>query len=357
MSSMFGEKIKTAIFGESHGECIGVMIDGLPPGEAIDLQELQLFLQRRAPGQDEFSTKRQEPDEPRIVSGLKDGKTCGTPLCALIENKDAKSADYRELGHIMRPSHADYPAQMRYAGYQDSRGGGHFSGRLTAPLCIAGGIALQILARREIFIGAHVASIGNIPDRRFSSLQLTKEELQEPLDRPIPVLDEQAGMAMQKLIKSVAAEQDSIGGTIECAAINLPSGIGNPMFDGLENILAKAIFAIPAVRGIEFGSGFEASAMRGSEHNDAYCLQEGKISTRSNHHGGIIGGISSGLPILFRVAIKPTPSIGQVQQTVDIETMQETTLSITGRHDPCIVPRAVPCVEAAAALAILDMII
>ncbi len=354
MSSMIGEKVKISLFGQSHGEAVGVVIDGLPAGVEIDLEQLQTFLNRRAPGRDDISSSREEADVPRFLSGLISSKTCGAPLCAVIANKDVRSADYQQLQNLPRPSHADYPASIRYGGNQDIRGGGHFSGRLTTPLCVAGGIALQILAQRDIFIGAHVEAVGKISEQRFSTVNLREQELHLPKSRAIPVLDESVGLAMKEEIQAAVSRGDSVGGIIECAAINMPPGIGSPIFDGMENALSRAIFGIPAVRGIEFGSGFAAAAMRGSEHNDAYCLADGKISTVTNHHGGIIGGLTTGMPIIFRVAIKPTPSIAIEQQSVNLSTMSEAKLTISGRHDPCIVLRAVPCVEAVTALVLLD---
>jgi chorismate synthase len=354
---MIGEKLRVSIFGQSHGEAIGVVIDGLPAGEEIDAQELQAFLDRRAPGKNKFSTARKEGDVPQFLSGVLDGKTCGAPLCAVIHNTDTRSGDYKPLSQLMRPSHADYPAHVRYGGHQDVRGGGHFSGRLTAPVCIAGGIAKQILARRGIFVGAHAEAVGRTKDRRFGTVELLKEELFLPLSRAIPVLDEGAAEAMQNEIEAARMQGDSVGGIIECAAIGVPAGLGDPMFGGVENRLSSALFGIPAIRGVEFGTGFAAAAMRGSVHNDPYRLRDGKVVTETNHHGGILGGITSGMPVIFRVAVKPTPSIALEQRTVDIEKMEETTLRVTGRHDPCITLRAVPCVEAVAAIVLLDLML
>lgn len=357
MSSTIGEKLKVTLFGQSHSEAIGVVIDGLPAGEEIDLERVAQFLARRAPGQNETSTARKEPDMPHIVSGLVEGRTCGAPLCAMIANTDVRSADYDGLRRTPRPSHADYTAHVRYGGHHDIRGGGHFSGRLTAPLCVAGAMAMQILQRRGVYVGAHVESVGDVCDRRFAPVLLDKEELALPASRAVPVLDEVAGEAMVREIRQARSQGDSIGGVIECAAIGMPPGIGDPMFGGIENRLSLALFGIPGVRGIEFGSGFAAARMRGSAHNDPFCVRDGAVSAASNHHGGIIGGITSGLPICFRVAIKPTASIATPQQTVDLAALTETTLEIKGRHDPCIALRAVPCVEAAAAITLLDCIL
>lgn len=354
MSSMTGERVRISIFGQSHGEAIGVVVDGLPAGEAIDTEALQAFLARRAPGRGALSTPRREADVPRFLSGLVNGKTCGAPLCAILENGDTRPADYESLRRLPRPAHADYPAQARHHGHQDVRGGGHFSGRLTAPLCVAGGIAMQLLARRGVYVGAHLEAVGAARDSRFDPVALTRETLALPASRPLPVLEEAAGDAMASEIQAAAADGDSIGALIECGAVGMPPGVGEPMFGGMENRLSAIVFGIPGVRGIEFGTGFAAAFMRGSAHNDAYAVLDGRIVTESNHHGGILGGITTGMPIIFRVAAKPTPSIAQTQQTVNLETMEVEALQIRGRHDPCIGPRMVPCVEAAAALALLD---
>lgn len=357
MSSMIGERLRISIFGQSHGEAIGVVMDGVPAGEAIDAEELQRFLARRAPGRNEIATPRQETDVPQFLSGIVGGVTCEAPLCAIIKNEDTRSGDYKQMQELMRPSHADYPAQVRYGGHRDVRGGGHFSGRLTAPLCIAGGIAKQILARRGIFVGAHIETVGNVNDRRFSSVDLTQAELFSPLTGDIPLLDKSKAAAVQSGIAAVRAEGDSVGGIIECAVIGVPAGIGDPMFGGMENRLAAMLFGVPGMRGIEFGAGFAAAAMRGSQHNDSYRMRGGEVRTETNNHGGILGGITTGMPLIFRVAMKPTPSIACVQKTVNIVTGEDAVLSISGRHDPCIAIRAVPCIEAAAALVILDAVL
>ena len=354
MSSSWGNLIKISIFGESHGTAIGVVLDGLPSGMPIDMEALLLFMDRRRPGKDRFSTSRRETDYPHIVSGYYRGQTTGTPLAIVIQNGDTHSADYTEMEHIARPAHADYTGYLRYQGAQDPRGGGHFSGRLTAPLVAAGGIAIQILQKHQIAIGAHIASVGNQYDLPFDPVRLNEETLLAPGKKPFPVVDDMAGKKMQELIENCRMTQDSIGGVVECGIIGFPPGIGSPMFDGLENRLASLIFGIPAVKGLEFGAGFGAARHLGSQMNDPFCIVNGEIRTSTNHHGGILGGISSGMPIMLRVAFKPTPSISRPQSTVDFKTMENTQLSIQGRHDPCVVPRAVPCVEAAAALALLD---
>lgn len=348
MSSSFGAVLKLQLFGESHGPAVGMCLDGFPAGFRPDLTALQTFLDRRAPGRSALTSARREADRPEFLSGLADGLTCGAPLTAVLPNGDAHPADYAGLEDTPRPSHADYPAAVKFHGAQAASGGGHFSGRLTAPLCVAGGLCLQLLAAQGVEIFAHIAQIGSIPDRAFDPLAP---------ERPgsgFPVLDAAAGEAMRAEIAAAAAAGDSVGGVVECAVTGLPAGVGAPMFDGLENRLAQALFAIPAVKGVEFGSGFAGAALRGSENNDPYCMKNGAVCTRTNHAGGILGGLSTGMPIVFRAAFKPTPSIALPQQTVRLSDGAPVTLELRGRHDPCIVPRAVPCVEAAAALAVLD---
>ena len=357
MSLMTGHKLKLSNFGQSHSQGMGVVLDGLPAGETIDLERVQEFLRRRAPGQGPWATARKEEDRPEILSGLVDGKTCGAPLCAVIANSDARSADYEELRRKPRPGHADYTAWVRYQGYNDIRGGGQFSGRLTAPLSFAGAVALQILERRGIYIGAHIAAIAGISDRSYDPVKVSAEDLALAGSRPFPVLCEASGKRMMEAIDKARQQMDSVGGVVECAAIGLPAGLGEPMFDGVENRLAAAIFAIPAVKGVEFGEGFGAALLRGSQNNDPFLWEGEQVVTSTNHHGGILGGITSGMPVIFRVAFKPTPSIAQEQQTVDLYAGTEATLGVRGRHDPCIVPRAVPCVEAAAAVTLLDLLL
>ena len=357
MSSEFGTRLKVAVFGQSHGKAIGVNIDGLPAGEQIDFDEMNRFLARRRPGESPLSTPRSEKDVPVFLSGLVDDRTSGSPLCAIIENQDVKSADYRDLADKPRPSHADYTAYVKWGGAADMRGGGHFSGRLTAPLCIAGGIAKQILARRKIFVGAHLFAIAGEEDSPFPLLP-APELFIEIAEKAFPVIDDGKGARMQKAILAAAGEADSVGGVIECAAVGLPAGLGSPMFDGMENRLAAALFGIPAVKGVEFGAGFASARMRGSEHNDPFFIGAGEtVATRSNHSGGVQGGISNGMPLVLRTAVKPTPSIGITQQTVSLSRREPVELTIEGRHDPCIAHRAVPVVEAVTAIVLLDMIL
>ena len=346
MSSVYTGNLTVSIFGQSHAPAIGVTVDGLPAGLPVDPDELQRFLSRRAPGQNAWSTPRREADAPEFLCGLKNGKTCGAPLTAIIRNTNTRSGDYENLKDIPRPGHADYTAQVKFGGAQDVSGGGHFSGRLTAPLCIAGGVCMQLLEREGISIRARILSIGHATDSAPFDAPVA--------EKPFPAVSDDAAAAMQAEIAQAKADGDSVGGVVECAVTGLPAGVGAPMFGGMENRLAQALFAIPAVKGVEFGSGFAGAALRGSENNDPYYMENGAVRTRTNHAGGILGGLSTGMPVLFRAAFKPTPSIALPQQTVRLSDGAPVTLELHGRHDPCIVPRAVPCVEAAAAIAVLD---
>ena len=356
VSSEFGKLLRISVFGQSHGRAIGVVMDGLPAGEAVDLEELQRFLDRRRPGKSPLSTARKETDAPSILSGLENGVTCGAPLCAVIENADQHSKDYRELADKPRPGHADYTAWVKWKGWADMRGGGHFSGRLTAPLCVAGGIAKQILARRGVFVGAHLAAVAGIPDRPFP-LHPTAELFEAVAAKPFPVLDDEAGEEMQAAILAAKNRLDSVGGVVECAAVGLPAGLGDPMFDGVENRLAAALFGVPAVKGVEFGAGFQAASLHGSENNDPFEMENGAVRAASNHAGGILGGITTGMPLVLRTAVKPTPSIAQAQKTVSLSRREDAELTVHGRHDPCIAHRAVPVVEAVTAAVLLDLLL
>ncbi len=329
MGSTYGENIRMTVFGQSHAPAVGVTIEGIPAGETIDFDRLRAFLTRRAPGRSALSTARREADEPEFLSGLCGNVTCGAPLTAIIRNGDTRSEDYEALRYVPRPGHADYTAFVKYGAARDIAGGGHFSGRLTAPLCIAGGICLQILERSGIRISARAIEIGG----------------------------EGENSAMADAVARARAEGDSVGGVIECVAEGVPAGLGDPMFDGLENRIASLVFGIPAVKGVEFGAGFGAARLRGSENNDAFDVENGRVVTRTNRCGGILGGISTGMPIVFRTAIKPTPSIAKEQESVDLRSMRPTALRVGGRHDPCIVPRAIPAVEAAAAVALYDALL
>ena len=350
MSSTFtGQHLRLSIFGQSHSEAVGMTLDGLPAGIPVDLDELQSFLNRRAPGRNDWSTPRREEDRPEFLCGLKDGFTCGAPLSAIIRNSNTRPKDYSQLKITPRPGHADYTAEVKYRGFQDYSGGGHFSGRLTAPLCIAGGIVKQALKELGIAVDARIKAIAGIVDvSPFAASVAVKE---------FPAADDKIGEQMREAIAKARAEGDSVGGVVECVVRGLPAGIGEPMFDGLENQIARMVFAVPAVKGIEFGAGFAAAGLRGSENNDAFCVQDGRIETVTNNAGGILGGISTGMPVVFRAAIKPTPSIAKEQQSVNLNSMEPSALRIEGRHDPCIVPRAVPVIEAAAAIAITDLIL
>ncbi len=354
MSSTYGEKIKISVFGESHGGGIGVVIDGLPAGEAIDFDAVLAQMARRAPGRDKTATPRKESDTPRVLSGMLGNVLTGAPLCAVIENTNTRSQDYGNLLTKPRPGHSDYTAYVKYHGANDIRGGGHFSGRITAPLVFAGAVCRQLLERRGIQIAAHIQSVGSIHDKPFDPVAVPSALIKRLSASSFALIDESAEEAVRAEIEAARLAQDSVGGMIECAVTGLPAGVGEPMFDGLESAIAKAVFGVPAVKGIEFGAGFALAAMRGSRANDAFCYQNGHVVTETNHCGGILGGIANGMPLIFRCAVKPTPSISQPQKTVDLQTGENTVLTIHGRHDPCIVPRAVPVIEAVTALAIIN---
>ncbi len=355
MSSEIGSALKIQVFGQSHGRAVGVVMDGLPAGLKIDEQALYEFMSRRRPGTSSLATSRREEDRPVFLSGLVNGVTAGSPLCAVIENTDVRSGDYANLTDLPRPSHADFTARMRYGGAVDMLGSGHFSGRLTAALCIAGGIAKQVLEREGIYIGAHILRLEREADEPFP-LMPGRELFQAVAKKAIPAISDSAGERMAKAVERARAERDSVGGVIECACVGIPAGIGSPMFDGVENRLATALFGIPAVKGVEFGAGFEAAGMRGSRHNDPYVVENGAVRTSKNDAGGIIGGITTGMPVTFRCAMKPTPSIGLPQRTVSLSKMEEAELEVKGRHDPCVAIRAVPVVEAVAAFTVLDLL-
>ncbi len=354
MSSMTGNKIKVSVFGQSHSKAVGVVIDGLPAGKKIDTEKIAAFMERRAPGKNAYSTPRRETDVPEILSGLVNGVTCGAPLCAVIYNQNQNSSDYDNIRDIPRPSHADFTAAVRYNGFNDVAGGGHSSGRLTAPLCFAGAVCMQLLDEMGIKIQAHIYSIKDICDDRFDPVNVENFEISQ---KEFPVINDEKGVNMKSEIEKARLSSDSVGGVIECAVTGVKAGFGNPMFDGVENQLAKNIFAVPAVKGIEFGNGFFASTLYGSENNDDFCIENGEIKTVTNNSGGINGGITNGMPIIFDVAIKPTPSIFKKQNSVSISEKTEKELQIEGRHDPCIVPRAVPVIEAVTAFTILDIIL
>lgn len=355
MNNTFGRSAALTIFGESHGVSIGAVLDGLPAGEAIDWDAVRTEMARRAPGRNAMSTARSEADAFEVQSGFFNGYTTGTPLCAVIRNSDHRSKDYDQLRHIMRPGHADYSGKIRYSGYNDFRGGGHFSGRLTAPLVFAGAVASQILKRRGVAVGAHILQIGSFRDTAFNPLGEDEALFESLKQETLPVLDKTKQSEMEGEIMAAKGDLDSVGGVIECMITGLPAGLGNPFFDSVESALSHMMFSVPAVKGIEFGDGFALASMRGSGANDAFYYDGAAVKTKTNRNGGINGGITNGMPVLFRAAIKPTPSISRLQETIDTDTQENCTLEIKGRHDPCIVQRAVPVVEAAASWAILDV--
>jgi chorismate synthase len=357
MSNSLGNKVKLTIFGESHGPTIGVVIDGLPAGIRLDEKFIQSELKRRAPGQNKLSTARKEADAYIIESGVFENRTTGAPLCVLLPNSDTHSSDYAILKNKMRPGHADYAAFVKYHGYNDYRGGGHFSGRLTAPLVFAGAVAKLILRAHKIAIGAHIANVGAATDNLFKPTGVPASTLQKLSQQVVPVLKKSAAQAMEAEIVTARAKGDSVGGSIECIIQGLPAGVGDPFFDSLESALAHALFSVPAVKGLEFGKGFAFTKMHGSVANDSMHYVKGKVQAVTNNNGGITGGITNGMPVIFRVAIKPTSSISLPQKTVDVSTKKNTTLVVTGRHDPCIVQRAVPVIESVAAWVALDMLL
>ncbi len=360
MDSTYGENLKLTIFGASHAPEIGMTLEGVPAGERVDLDALQQFLSRRAPGRNAFSTSRREADEPQFLSGLNDSVTDGGLIKAVIRNTNTRSRDYDELKYVPRPGHADYTAAVKYFGTLDMAGGGPFSGRMTAPLCIAGGILKQLLEKKGIYISARIAAIAGIKDGGNLEEALRSGDtafLKALAEKDFPVLDDAQGEKMKEAILKAKEDGDSVGGIVECAVFGLPAGLGGPLFDGMEGQIAKIVFGVPAVKGVEFGAGFSVAGMRGSENNDPFAVSGGAACTLTNHAGGILGGITNGMPLVFRAAFKPTPSIAKEQQSIDLRTMQETSLRIRGRHDPCIVQRAVPVVEAAAAVAVYDALL
>lgn len=354
MSSMTGNRIKISVFGQSHSKAIGVVIDGLPAGKKIDLDKVQKFMERRAPGRNSLSTQRKETDTPEILSGLVNGITCGSPLCMVIYNQNQNPGDYNNIMDTPRPSHADFSGHIRYDGFNDVSGGGHFSGRLTAPLCFAGAVCMQILSQMGVEIQAHIQKIKNVCDDKIDFANIGNWNIAE---KDFPVINDEKGALMIAEIEKAREMGDSVGGIIECAITGVKAGLGDPMFDGVENLIAKNIFGIPAVKGIEFGNGFESTDLYGSENNDNFCIVDGEIKTLTNNSGGINGGITNGMPIVFRTAVKPTPSIFKEQNSVSLAEKTEKKLQIQGRHDPCIVQRAIPVVEAVTAITMLDILI
>lgn len=355
MSSTLGENIKLSVFGESHGAAIGCVIDGLPAGKALDLQLIQKEMDRRAPGRDKSATARKEPDSPRILSGVLNGVTTGTPLAMVIENTNTKSGDYANLKFIPRPGHSDYPAYIKYSGFNDIRGGGHFSGRLTAPLVFAGAVAKQLLADKGITVGSHILQIGSVFDTAFDKNNISAERLKELSTGFFKTISAEKEQEMRAVIEEARLCGDSVGGIIECAAVGLPAGIGSNMFSTVEGRLSYALFGIPAVKGVQFGAGFGFADMRGSQANDPYEVKDGAVRLKTNNNGGVLGGITNGAPLVFSVAVKPTPSVSVAQDSVDLKTLKNEKLVVKGRHDPCIVPRAAAVVEAVCAFTLLDM--
>lgn len=357
MSGIYGMNIKMAIYGESHGVSIGLVIDGVPPGLKLDLEQIEKEMARRAPGKNQLSTQRKESDSFAIQSGFFEGYTTGTPLCVVIKNSDQHSKDYSILKDKMRPGHADYAGFVRYQGFNDYRGGGHFSGRLTAPLVFMGAVAKQALAQAGILVGAHILQIADIKEENFNPLGIEDKKIVELAGKDFAVMDDAIGEKMQAKILEAKAELNSVGGVIEAMVTNVPAGLGAPYFDSVESRLSHALFSVPAVKGVEFGDGFGISAMTGAEANDQLHYEEGKIVAETNHNGGITGGITNGMPVIFRVAIKPTPSISREQKTISLQEKCDTTLTIVGRHDPCIVQRAVPVIEAVTAWTMWDLLL
>ena len=356
MSSTYGDKIKISVFGESHGNGIGVVIDGLPAGVRIDMDKVLVQMSRRAPGKDKTATPRKEADLPKVLSGMLGDTLTGAPLCAVIENTNTRSSDYGNLLTCPRPGHSDYTAFVKYNASNDISGGGHFSGRITAPIVFAGAICRQILEQKGIKIAAHIKSIGNVCDDSFNPVCIDDKLIEKLNNSTFALINDGAEEKMRECVEDARMNLDSTGGTIECAVTGIEAGFGEPMFEGVEGVIAKAVFGVPAIKGIEFGKGFELAKMRGSQSNDPFEYKDGKVVTTTNNCGGILGGITNGMPILFTAAVKPTPSSSQTQRTVDLQTKQNTTLEIQGRHDPCIVPRAVPVIEAVTAVAIINLI-
>lgn len=351
--NVWGNKIKVSIFGESHGAAIGAIVDGIPSGIVLDFDALNFEMQRRAPGKNQFSTQRSEADHVEILSGVVDGKTCGTPICGIIRNRDMHSKDYNRS--LIRPGHADLTGFIKYGETHDFRGGGHFSGRITAALTFAGAIAKQVLKEQGVTIGSHIRQIHTVSEPSFLDCKTDAALLNSLTKKDFPVIREEIGDKMKAEILGAAEDKNSVGGVIECAVLGAKKGLGSPFFASAESLISSIMFSIPAVKGIEFGQGFSLADMYGDEANDCFETDGKEIYTSTNNNGGINGGITNGMPIVFSVAIKPTPSIAKKQKTVDIEKMENTEIEIKGRHDPCIVQRAAVVTECCAAIAILDM--
>ncbi len=349
MGSFYGENLRLTVFGQSHTPAVGCIREGIPAGHTVDIDRLKVFMQRRSSRGQAWATARQEADEPEVLGGLFRGKTCGAPLAIVLRNGNTRSEDYEQLRKIPRPGHADLTAAIKYRGAQDYAGGGHFSGRLTAPLCAAGGVCLQLLEEEGVTIISRIASIEDVEDEGPLTISTA--------GKSFPTVSDERGVTMQERIALRRSQGDSSGGIVECAVLGLPAGLGDPMFGGMENRIAAIVFGIPAVKGVEFGAGFGAARSTGSANNDPFTVEDGHVSTVTNNAGGILGGITNGMPLTFRCAFKPTPSIALRQQSVDLDRMEPAELSIGGRHDPCLVPRAVPVVEATAAIAVYDALL
>lgn len=353
MSSAFGQYLKLSIFGQSHGEAIGMTLDGFPAGMAIDFDALAAEMARRAPGQGALTTARKEADAPEFLSGVLNGRTTGQPICAIIRNTNQRSRDYGDGVDLVRPGHADYTGHVRYFGFEDWRGGGSFSGRLTAPIVLAGALCQQFLAQQGVKIACHIQQLGTVQDVSFLDVPLVDDA---PLKRMhLPVLTPGLDAKMEEEALAARNAQDSIGGVLECRVTGVPAGLGAPFFDSVESVLSHLMFSIPAVKGVAFGDGFGLASMRGSQANDAFQMENGRVVTKTNHSGGINGGITNGMPIVFRCVVRPTPSISQPQQTVSLRTGENAMLEIHGRHDPCILPRAVPVMEAMTAIGLMEL--
>ena len=349
-------QLRYSIFGESHGPAIGVVIENLPSGIPVDIEFINSELDRRRAKKGGLSTPRLESDLPEIVSGVFEGFTTGTPLCAIIRNGNTRSGDYSRTKDLARPSHADYTGRIRYGGFNDYRGGGHFSGRLTAPMVFAGAVAKLWLKEKGIFVGGHILRVGEAEDLPFDPVHIVPADFQKIASRTLPTISEEAGKAMEAIIQQARMEQTSVGGIVQCAVTGLPAEIGSPD-ESLEGIIAKNIFSVPAVKGLEFGLGFGFGSAYGHEVNDPMRMENGRVVSSSNNNGGILGGISSGMPLIFQAAIKPTPSISRPQDTINMETMENSSIEIQGRHDPCILSRATVVIEAAAALSVMEAIL
>lgn len=354
--SSYGDKIRLTVFGESHGNGIGAVLDGVEAGHRIDMDKILIQMARRAPGKDKTATPRKEKDFPDIKSGMLNDTTTGAPICCVIENTNTKSGDYSNLLSMPRPGHSDYTAYVKYNGNNDIRGGGHFSGRLTAPIVFSGSVLRQILEEKGIKIAAHINSIHNVYDTSFNSAEVDEALMERLSNATFPLINPEVEEKMREEVEKARMNLDSVGGTIECIVTGLPAGLGGPLFEGVEGEISKAMFGIPAVKGIEFGNGFECAKLTASENNDPFTFDEnGNVKTTTNNCGGILGGITNGMPLIFKLAIKPTPSIAQKQNTINLSTNENDILEIHGRHDPCIIPRAVPVVEAMTAVVIANL--